>query len=284
MSGSANSIWELHRTESIWTPSPGPSNLSDPVPLIALLRVRNEELILEDTLNHIADFADFICAYDDASTDSTREILKSHPKVVLIVQNNHWQSGIENRLLSETRHRGLLMQEARKRFVFNWCMCCDADERYIGPIRQFVSRPDFGDLPDAIRIQLFDAYMTPGDSKPYQKGTPLLNFRGYFGPERRDILMLWKNTHNAEFRGLDSREPHVHGVEGKRFYCQHYGKSLSVEHWEATCDYYVDHFPYEPYGRKWLARKGRAIHSESDFGRPLFRWGEDLFMNAILDF
>lgn len=73
-------------------------------------------------------------------------------------------------------------------------------------------------------------------------------------------------------------------VENKRFYCQHCGRNLSVEHWEATCDYYVDHFPYEPHGRKWSARKGRAIHSESDFGRPLFRWGEDLFMNAALDF
>jgi hypothetical protein len=64
-------------------------------------------------------------------------------------------------------------------------------------------------------------------------------------------------------------------------YCQHYGKSLSVEHWEETCDYYIQHFPFETYGRKWLDRKGRAIHTQSDFMRPLYEWDETLFANAV---
>jgi hypothetical protein len=51
-------------------------------------------------------------------------------------------------------------------------------------------------------------------------------------------------------------------------YCQHYGKSLSVEHWEETCEYYMRHFPFDTYGRKWRDRKGRAIHTQSDFMRP----------------
>ena len=64
-------------------------------------------------------------------------------------------------------------------------------------------------------------------------------------------------------------------------YCQHYGKSLSVDHWEETCDYYIRHFPFETYGKKWTERKGQAIHTESDFKRPLYEWGEDLFANAV---
>ena len=64
-------------------------------------------------------------------------------------------------------------------------------------------------------------------------------------------------------------------------YCQHYGKSLSVEHWEETCDYYIRHFPFDTYGRKWLDRKGRAIHTQSDFMRPLYEWGDTLFASAI---
>ena len=63
-------------------------------------------------------------------------------------------------------------------------------------------------------------------------------------------------------------------------YCQHYGKSLSVAHWEETCDYYVQHFPYETYGAKWEARKGKAIHTQSDYGNPLHEWGDALFSNA----
>lgn len=282
MNGSDNQ-WTLSDHESIWF-NESLTLTSDVIPLVVLLRVRNEELILEDTLEHLSSFADVIVVYEDASTDTTRRILRSHPKVGLIVENQRWQSGIEERLLSETRHRGLLLQEARKRWQFRWCMCCDADERYVGPIRDFVLAPGFNDLPDAVRIRLFDAYMTPGDSAPYQQGSSLLNFRKYFGPERRDILMLWKNTPEVKFRGLDSREPCVTGVEKAEFYCQHYGKSLSVEHWEATCDYYINYFPYEPYGRKWLSRKGCAVHAESDFGRPLYLWGDDLFMNAVLNF
>ena len=62
------------------------------------------------------------------------------------------------------------------------------------------------------------------------------------------------------------------GVERVRtdLYCRHYGKSRSVEHWEETCDYYV------------RDRKGRAIHTQSDFFmRPLFEWGGTLFANAV---
>jgi hypothetical protein len=60
-----------------------------------------------------------------------------------------------------------------------------------------------------------------------------------------------------------------------------YGESLSVEHWEETCDYYVRHFPFESYGRKWRDHKGRAIHTQSDFMRPLYECGDTLFANAV---
>jgi hypothetical protein len=76
------------------------------------------------------------------------------------------------------------------------------------------------------------------------------------------------------FAEQHAREPG--GVERVRtdLYCQHYGKSLSVENWEETCDYYVRHFPFETYGRKWCDRKGRAIHTQSDFMWPLYEWGD----------
>jgi hypothetical protein len=135
--------------------------------------------------------------------------------------------------------------------------------------------------PEAVRIQLFDAYMTPGDDAPYLPGTPLLNFRRYFGVERRDILMLWQNSDTVKFQGLDAREPVVSGVTDVNFYCQHYGKSLSYEHWDATCDYYSANFPWIPYGEKWSKRKGHALHDLSDFGRDLHQWCVTLFENSI---
>jgi glycosyltransferase involved in cell wall biosynthesis len=128
--------WKISANEKIWIRQHYfiPKNKFN---ILTLLRVRNEELILEDTLNHICGFSDIICAYDDASTDNTMQILLENKKVAMIIQNFKWLERIEDRLLSETRHRGLLLQEAKRRWPFRWCMCCDADERYVGPIREF---------------------------------------------------------------------------------------------------------------------------------------------------
>ena len=40
-------------------------------------------------------------------------------------------------------------------------------------------------------------------------------------------------------------------------------------------------FSVRTYGRKWLDRKGQAIHTQSDFMRPLYEWGDTLFANAV---
>jgi len=123
--------------------------------------------------------------------------------------------------------------------------------------------------------------MTQDDHAPYTSDQKLMNFRRSFGPERRDILMLWRNRPQVHFVDGRGRTPQLIGQVKTDLYCQHYGKSLSVAHWEETCDYYITHFPYETYGKKWEARKGKAIHARSDFNRPLYPWGDTLFADAV---
>ena len=74
--------------------------------LIGITRVRNEALILRDTLDYVGKHVDAIVAYDDASTDRTLEILGGHPKVALIVTNRSWEADIAARRIAEVRHRG----------------------------------------------------------------------------------------------------------------------------------------------------------------------------------
>ncbi len=247
--------------------------------LIGITRVRNEALVLRDTLDYVGRQVDAIVAYDDASTDRTLEILRGHPKVALVVANRSWEADIEARRIAEGRHRGLLLQTAREHLQFDWTFCFDADERVAGDLRGFLTA-HCSDC-DGVRVQLFDAYMTPGDQAPYQATHELLDFRRLFGPERRDILMLWRNRPEVTFAQHHKREPD--GIErvATALHCQHYGKALSVEHWEETCDYYIRHFPFDTYVRKWRDRKGRAIHAQSDFDRPLYEWGDMLFANAV---
>ena len=270
--------WQLRDCERIITGNAG--LLGQKHFLIGITRLRNEALILQDTLNYAGRHVDAIIAYDDASTDRTLEILRSHPKVVLIVTNGSWEEDIKARRIAEGRHRGLLLQIARAQLQFNWMFCFDADERVTGDLRGFARGSRAGNC-DGVRIRLFDAYMTPDDRAPYHPDRELLGFRRFFGPEQRDILMLWRNRSEVFFAEHHAREPG--GVERVQtdLYCQHYGKSLSVEHWEETCDYYIRHFPFDTYGRKWRDRKGRAIHTQSDFLRPLYEWGDTLFANAV---
>ena len=69
--------------------------------LVGITRIRNEALILRDTLDYLGKHVDAIVAYDDASTDETVEILRAHPKVALIVANGAWEEDIAARKLAE---------------------------------------------------------------------------------------------------------------------------------------------------------------------------------------
>src|SRR5690349_2771063 len=160
--------------------------------LIGITRVRNEALILRDTLDYVGNQVDAIVAYDDASTDRTLEILRGHPKVALIVANRSWEEDIAARRLAEGRHRGLLLQTAREHLQFYCMFCFYAYERVTGNLRGYMERTHSGEC-DGVRVQLFDAYMTPDDHAAYQSDRELLGFRRFFGPEQRDILMLWRN-------------------------------------------------------------------------------------------
>jgi glycosyltransferase involved in cell wall biosynthesis len=274
----ATSNWQLRESEQIIKGND--ALLGRKHKLVAMTRMRNEALLLPDTLDHLETQVDAIVAYDDASTDDTVDILRKHPKVALIVANQAWEADADARKRAEGRHRGLLLDMARAELPHDWMFCFDPDERVTGNVREFVASLE-ADPSDAVGVQLFDAYMTPEDCEPYSPDQPLLHFRRFYGPEQRDILMLWRNRPAIHFAEGHGRHPVGMRKVKVDLYCQHYGKSLSVEHWEETCDYYIRYFPFETYGKKWTERKGQAIHTESDFNRPLYEWGEALFANAV---
>jgi Glycosyl transferase family 2 len=159
----ATSIWQLRDCERIVIGNV--ALLGQDHLLIGVTRLRNEALVLPDTLSYVGKEVDAIIAYDDASTDRTLDILRSHPKVALIVANGSWEEDIEARRLAEGRHRGLLLEIARAQFHFDWMFCFDADERVTSNLRHFTQGLQPGNC-TGIRVRLFDAYMTPQDSAP----------------------------------------------------------------------------------------------------------------------
>ncbi|HIF9547186.1 TPA: glycosyltransferase family 2 protein [Photobacterium damselae] len=245
-----------------------------------LTRIRNEEVILQDFLNHVASFCDNIIVFDDCSSDNTYNICRNHEKVCAIIRNRKWD--INNRSSLETLHRRSLYQLAKDKFYSDWYFYMDADERIDGDnIREKILSIDAKKY-NHIRIPLFDAYLTKNDCDAFTSESVLLNGRNYFGVERRDIIFAWNNNSGAKFILDDAREPSVDSDNHcLLFKCQHYGKAISQEKWDVKCRYYMDNFPYDSYGEKWEKRLGHAIHLESDFNTKLFLWGDELFSNAI---
>jgi glycosyltransferase involved in cell wall biosynthesis len=231
--------------------------------LFGITRVRNESLILEDSLRHFSEFCEKIVLYDDCSTDNTVEIARSFANVI-VIQGDEWR---KDRMNEETRHRHIVMEVAVGQGA-EWLLCFDADERLVG------GAPDLS--ADAYTFRLYDGYMVDG-SKPYTRG-PLEDLPRMWGPEYRDIVMLFNKR--ARYDKPGQRQPSVAGkVEKADVSVKHYGKCLSVEHWEETCDYYAKHFPAK-FAKVWNARRGKAIHAKSDFGRELRTW-DDAIKNGV---
>jgi glycosyltransferase involved in cell wall biosynthesis len=225
--------------------------------IVGITRVRNEELILADTLAHFQQWCDQIILYDDCSTDDT--VTLALDSNAAVIAGDEWRS---DRVAENTRHRKRLFDEACRAGA-EWVLCFDADERLEGTLPELTA--------DAYTFRLYDGYMADGYDVPYTDG-PLAELPRLWGPEYRDIRMLFRaNPQRVTWARPGMRQPDVLGcVKRAPMDVRHYGKCLSVKHWEETCDYYIKHFPQ--WRAKWWARKGKAIHSRSDFLRPLVPW------------
>jgi len=239
--------------------------------LIGLTRVRNESRIIKETLDHMATFCHQVFVYDDASTDNTVEICLQHHIVEGVIQGKKWD---HNRKRAEWQNRKAVLELGQK-FATpdDWFIYMDADERI-----DF----DFSVLPDlpksiiAVRMRLFDFYITPVDIKLHYSQ------RKFCGPEYRNILMCFRNLPTLDYSSPDQREVHLRhkGDILGAGYVKHYGKGISIDQWEETCDYYARYFP--KYSAKWTARKGKAVHTVSSFGLMLIQWHEKDALGILL--
>lgn len=240
-----------------------------------IIRARNESAIIKDTLDHFSQYCNHgIYVYDDASTDDTLDIVKAHTNVKGVIENKDWDL---NRTRAEYTTRQAILDLARNDNP-DWVLYFDADERLDVDMKildYYMRSPDV----DAVFMRLFDAYITEDDlinctlDGVDHPPTIPYNQRKWFGPEYRDIGMFFRVRPSLRYLHDDQRIASFIGNSISFGYVKHYGKAISIEQWESTCDYYIEHFP-ESYKKKWKARKGKAIHDKSDFGRELIKWHE----------
>lgn len=235
--------------------------------IFGLIKVRNESLIMQDTLDHWAKVCTGgIYVYDDVSTDNTVEICEKHPAVNEVVKGKIWDHDREK---AEWFNRQTILTRAqRDANKDDWFVYFDADERMFFNDWSLLFQPAV----EAIACRLYDVFITPEDEgKPY-------NVRNWVGPEFRTIVFFFRNNEYVSYDKPDQRivnlRPDAKVVIAGII--KHYGKGLSVQHWEDTCDYYITFWP--KYAEKWKARKGKAVKIDykSDFNNPLIKFNDVL--------
>lgn len=230
-----------------------------------LMKVRNEEHIIKDTLDNWASFCTGgIYIYDDVSTDKTVEICRAHPAVKEVIEGEFWDPDREK---AEWWNRQMVLMRAQQDSgPDDWFVYFDADEH----IYNFEKYELFLDPKiNAIACRLYDIHITPEDvNKRYDE-------REWVAPEFRTIIFFFRNSPHLKYHLPDQRivtlPPDVGNIpiHGD---IKHYGKGFSVEQWEQTCDYYIKFWP--KYSDKWRKRKGKAVKEDymSDFGNRLIKW------------
>jgi len=232
---------------------------------IGITRIRNEELIIQETLNHFGQWCDKIYVYDDASTDKTLEIVKRHPKVAGIIENKKWETNPLKRDWHETTSRKEIYELASENAnIKDWFCYFDADERL-----EFNSKILDTKGLYYIKMRLFDFYITKKDVDRKYNGD-LTKLRDYCGKEFREIIFWFRKRARPVWVKKTSREPEVKGIGCLHGLVRHYGKAISVEQWEETCNYYSKYRGINY--KKWEKRKGKAIHTKSDLGSGIYTW------------
>jgi len=241
--------------------------------ICGLTRIRNESLIIKEHLDAMAEYCTAgIYVFDDASTDNTVELCKKHPAVKSVIGVKKWDS-ITELAIVEMQQRQALIKEAQKDNP-DWFVYLDADERLFYNFENLTDEYDVG------IARLFDFYITEEDKDRKYTGN-IVSMRRWCGPEFRDIVAVFKNSPRVKFTRRHSRNPEVTVYDNKLFsgYIRHYGKAISIKDWERRCDFYSARAP--EYTLVWEKRKGKAVHKDSDFNRPLRTW-KDVGNYAVL--
>lgn len=236
--------------------------------IIGLTKIRNEEGIIKETLDHWASICTGgIYIADDASDDKTVEICKAHPAVKDVLETEFWDPDREK---MEWMLRQRALERAQKDAdPDDWFVYFDADERIYFNNWSLLFDSKVG----AVACRLYDIYITPEDEKEEDH-----NLRNWVGPEYRTIVFFFKNSPYLSYDKPDQRvvnmDPNVYAVESGVI--KHFGKGLSVKHWDDTINYYVDFWP--KYAAKWESRRGKAVKKDmkSDFGNDLIKFNDVL--------
>jgi len=198
-------------------------------------------------------------------------MLRAHPKTKKVLRNYFHNT---DQSFVQTAQRKLLLDYARAHSKNKWFCLIEPDERIVDFDFSKIDEYDKKGI-NGIYLRLLDGYLTPKYKDPYTHGS-LEHLKRLWGVEMREIMFFFqKDKVDYDISVPGCRQPNI-----SKGYCvtdgwvKHFSKCISVEKYEADCDYYIKSMPI--LAEKWKKRKGTAIKDnyKSDFGTPLYEWGE----------
>jgi glycosyltransferase involved in cell wall biosynthesis len=163
--------------------------------LVAMLRIKDAILTIEDCLNKLSNLVDAIVIVDNGSTDGTLAVYKKFPKIKLIKKTKGFNEGRDK----------CLAHELAKSLNPDWIIWLDADEVF----EKSVTRKDLEKyMTDSklnlVKFRIFNFWL----SKKYYR-TDGIWLRYTSQPQRQ----IWRNIPKAYFRNIPFHNGGIMGIE-----------------------------------------------------------------------
>jgi len=162
---------------------------------VIMLRVKDGIFFAEEWLSCMEKIADEIVVLDNGSTDGTFDVLKSHPKVVDIVQTEGYNEG---------RDKNLLYERVRLRKP-DWCLWVDIDEIF----EPQLTRADFDKLMESRVFNKYAFRRFHFMNRTHFAGS-LYRLNYSAGHDR----LMWRENASGYFQDLIIDSPNVKGIKG----------------------------------------------------------------------
>lgn len=177
--------------------------------LVAMLRVKNAKLTIDQCLRRLSSLCDEIVIVDNGSTDGTLAVYKRYPKVVAIKKTKGFNEGRDK----------IMAHRLAKTRDPDWILWIDADEVFEksltrSHLESYMKQSELG----AVYFRLYHFWQ---DKYHFRLDGPWFRYTTF--PQRP----MWRNQSNARFRNLKFHNGSIMGVQGKsttsKFRLKHYG-------------------------------------------------------------
>ena len=176
--------------------------------LVAILRVKDEILVIEECLNKLSSLVDEIIILDNGSTDGSLDIYKSFPKIVKILNTVGFHEG---------RDKRILLQEAKTRNP-DWITWIDGDEIFEKNLTRSVLEKYMNSSYNKVDFKLCHFWLNK--KRIRIDGT-------YFAYTVGSQRSMWRNLSGTSFSNKNIHNGNIRGVYGKNYISpyrlKHYG-------------------------------------------------------------